>query len=175
VSPPPAEFKPLKTFEQWRDKLTELLDDADTIGAQDPSPQAQVLKLNKRLTDFQVWSPPDTPGLEDLDAIAENARLALLDDAVGDRVRELANTRSVLLMLGKELERREAEDRQAAASMRLDKLTAALPKVNDAIHAALELKQVLDGSTDKDLAVTLENALDDLQQLRETVEEIVRA
>lgn len=175
MSPPPAEFKTLKTFEQWRDKLSELLDEADAIAAQDPAPQGPVLKLNKRFTDFQVWSPPDVEGVEDLDTIAENARLAMLDDAVGDRVRELANTRSVLLTLGKELERRAEQDRQAAASMRLDKLTAALPKVNDAIHAALELKQTIDAAADKDLAATVEKALDGLQRLREAVEDIVRA
>lgn len=173
MSPPPAEFKPLKTFEQWREKLSELLDEADAIGAQDPSPQAAVLKLNKRLTDFQVWSPPDVPGLEELDDIAENARRAMLDDAVGDRVRELANTRSVLLTLGKDLERRAEQDRQTAAFMRMDKLSAALPKVNEAIHAALELRQVVDDATDEDLLATVDNAIEGLQKLRDIVEEIV--
>jgi len=175
VSPPPAEFKPLKTFAQWREKLSDLLDEADALGAQDPSPQAGVLKLNRRFTDFQVWSPPEVTGVEELDSIAENARLALLDNAVGDRIRELANTRSVLLTLGKELERRAEQDRQTASSMRMDKLTATLPKVNEAIQAALALKQVIDQATDKDLAATVEKALDGLQKLRETVEDIVRA
>jgi len=178
MSPPPVEFRNIKTFADWKTKLRSLLVEAgavaemDTTG--DEAGHRAVLDLNKRLTAFQLWSDPEIDGTEELDDIANQVRIDLLQDSINRRIQAIAARSATLESLSKSVEVRAAEDNAIAAHMRGEALHAALGAINSAVTAGISLEKSLDTDTDAEFAKKLKKTLNSLQELRNQVETMTR-
>jgi hypothetical protein len=176
MTPPPAsDFSDLSGYDDWSEALAGMLKEAAALAKQDPIPAAKVTEIGKRLRAFREQSPDSLDGVLKLDEIAAGAARSLRASLVNDRILALEKSQDDLLALGKQLRQQSEHDKLEAAAMRLDMLTATLPKVNEAIHAALELKLVIEETTDKELAASINKALDALKKLRESVEDVMQA
>ena len=177
MSPIPAEFKELETFEDWKEKLSALLDEAAKIAELDTGDDAvldRLLKLNDRLTAFQNWSDPEVDGTDELDRIAKQARQDLLESSINRRIQAIAARSADLEVAGKVLERRSIRDAAEAAAIRAEAVSEALHAVNTAVSSAISLKQSLDPVEDADFARKLEKALDSLQSIRDEIGTLAR-
>jgi hypothetical protein len=160
------EFDGLMGFEQWRDKLLSLLEEAASM-KQDASMQARVL-MSGRLRSFMVASPADE-AIDALDPVAAEAARGVLEQGIEARLASLAARTAELKAVTRDLERRADEARRAASALRLEKTTAAVRSVTESIASLRELAGSL-AAADGDLATRVKDAVDALQAARAKLE-----
>jgi hypothetical protein len=180
-----SEFDKIKNLAGWRAKLDELLQ-AARAAAQDDDLDAR-LEVADRLTEFIVNNPPAltddlaTAEYADMDRVAKDAHDALLLVTIQERVAGIMSKTAELAALRKQIEGRAAANREAAASIRLEKARRVVAATTDAVTAMLDLKREIEraadsGIQDADL-VALGKQLDVLigstQTLRSDVESIL--
>lgn len=180
-----TEFDKIKNLAGWRDKLDELLAEAKKAAQVDDLDQR--LKVADRLTQFIVNNPPALPDdpasveYEEMDRVAKDAHDALLLATIQERVAGIMGRTAELAALRKKIESRIAANREAAASIRLEKARRVVESTTNAVAAMMELKKEIEraaeaGAQEADLAALgrqLGSLIEKIQTLRNEVETIL--
>lgn len=181
-----SEFDKIKNLAGWRAKLDELLEAARAV-AQNDDLDAR-LKVADRLTEFIVNNPPALPDdpataeYEDMDRVAKDAHDALLLATIQERVAGIMSQTAELAALRKKVEGRTSANREAAASIRLEKARRVVAATTDAVAAMMDLKKEIEraaegGIQDADTAALgkqLVTLIERIQTLRSDVENSIR-
>jgi hypothetical protein len=180
-----SEFDKIKNLAGWRAKLDELLAAARAV-AQNDDLDAR-LKVADRLTEFIIKNPPALPDdpatteYEDMDRVAKEAHDALLLATIQERVASIMSKTAELAALRKKIEGRAAANREAAASIRLEKARRVVAATTDAVAAMTELKKEIERAADSEvqdadmaaLGKQLDTLITRIQTLRSDVETIL--
>jgi len=162
-----ADWSGLRTYEDWADKLAELLDAARVALASGDSNARGTAKRD--LMTFIDKSPNWL--IKDLDEIADAARRELskaqIDDAltgIEDRTAELVRLRK---LIGGATEGALA----AASSMRLERAKAVIDSTTGVITQMRQLKDtVVEEGGNGDLVALIEKTVSSVQKLRDSLE-----
>lgn len=180
----PNEFEKLKSVSAWRSKLDELLR-AARESAQEEDLDAR-LAVADRLTTFIVCNPlpvagdPATLEYDDMDRIAKEAHDALLLGTIQERVAGIMSRTAELATLRKSIDARAEANRQAAASIRLEKVRRVVDATTEAVTALKALQGHLESSDDVNdgakvmaLLKDVDKAITSIQALRNDVETVL--
>ena len=163
-----SQWSGLKTFEDWKKKLNELLDEGRKASAANDD-EAR-LKLCSQLRIFVTKSRPNTPEILELDGIASEAQQALSMQVASDAVGRIEARTTELILLAKHLEQVAEKVEADAASLRLEKARAAVDAITDAARALNDFDAVLLTGTDEELSGRLKEIVAALKKLRDTIE-----
>jgi hypothetical protein len=180
-----SEFDKIKNLAGWRAKLDELLKAAREVAQDDDLDKR--LAVADRLTRFIVNNPPALPDdpataeYDDMDRVAKDAHDALLLATIQERVAGIMSKTAELASLRKKIEGRTAANREAAASIRLEKARRVVEATTGAVSAMKDLKKEIEqgigsGVEDADLAALgkqLDTLIERIQTLRSNVETIM--
>src|SRR5688572_27393689 len=128
-----SEWDNLKTYEDWKNKLAELMDEARR--ASQANDDAALISIAPRLRTFVQKSRPNTPEVLALDRIAADAQRALTLQLASDAIARIEARTSALLVLGKTLQQIGARAEADASVLRLDRSYGAVDAIIGAHRA----------------------------------------
>lgn len=163
-----TEWDGIEGVEGWRAKLESLLREAEALPA-NADVQTR-LKMNRRLTEFQLRSTPNTDEILELDAIAEAARAAVIKAGIDERLEGLAEGSAALARFTKQLRDRAASLQADARSLRFERADAAVRSITDSIKSIRDLIAAMDIASDEDLVKKSERLITTLQNFRGEIE-----
>ena len=163
-----TDFGDIRGFHAWKNKLEELLVEAERLGEEDDFEARQALAAS--FVDFIVGSTPNTPEILSLDRIANQARKSILTSAIDNRLQSLADRRQELLLLTKEVAVASDAAKDAASSLRLERAREVVTSLTATIRSVKEFKEALKDGEDVSLAQPLEKLVESLKQTRDTIE-----
>lgn len=163
-----TEWDGIEGVEGWRAKLESLLREAEALPA-NADVQAR-LKMNRRLTEFQLRSVPNTDEILELDAIAESARAAEIKAGVEERLEGLAAGSAELARFTKQLRERSAGLLADARSLRFERADQAVQSLTETIKSVRELIATLETATEAELVKKSERLITTLQNFRSEIE-----
>jgi acetoin utilization deacetylase AcuC-like enzyme len=161
-------FKKLGTREDWEAALAEIIDAARTaVTAKDEDAISEAIDLLNKFIDV---SPPAQAWSTGLDDHAREALGELALDVVTATNEDLASRTEELRRIAKAVAATAANNEQAAAGIRHEKLTKALVSVMDAAKAAKELQAaVQDTAGDEKIADAAEALLKTIATFKDVV------
>lgn len=163
-----TEWDGIEGVEGWRAKLESLLREAEALPA-NANVQTR-LKMNRRLTDFQLRSTPNSDDILELDAIAEAARAAVIKAGIDERLEGLAEGSAALARFTKQLRQRAASLEADARSLRFERADKAVQSLTDTIRTVRDLIDTLDAAAEDDLVKKSERLITTLQNFRSEIE-----
>ena len=163
-----SDWKNLKTFEDWKAKLEELLEEGRKASAANDDDAR--LETCSQLRMFVQKSRPNTPEILELDGIASEAQQALSTQVASDAVGRIEARTTEILLLAKMVEQVAIKAESDAATLRLDKAHAAVDAITQASRALTDFDTVLQEGTDEELAARVKEILASLKKLRDAIE-----
>jgi hypothetical protein len=163
-----SEWDNLKTYDDWKGKLEDLLDEGRKASAADDDESR--LELCSRLRMFVQKSRPNTPEVLDLDRIASEATRTLSLDVAEGAVDRIEARTAELIVLGKTLQQVAAQAESDAASLRLEKAHAAIDAIIGVQRALDDFDSILQSGTDEEIGGRIKEVLGILKKLRDTIE-----
>jgi len=163
-----TEWDGIEGVEGWRAKLESLLREAEALPA-NADVQTR-LKMNRRLTDYQLRSTPNTDDILELDAIAESARAAVIKAGIDERLEGLAAGSAELARFSKQLRQRTSGLQADARSLRFERADKAVQALSESIRSIRDLIASLETSTEEELVKKSERLITTLQNFRSEIE-----
>ncbi len=163
-----SEWDGIEGVEGWRNKLNELLGEAEAMAKNQNIDDR--LALSRRLTDFILQSSPGTPEIKQLDEIAGDTAKGLLMGTIDDRLKSIRAASVEYTKLAKQFDAQAETASAAASSIRLERIHRVATSLTDSINAVKELRTGLKEGEDDELAARLDRALKSLQDFRNSIE-----
>jgi len=157
------------SVENWRTKLSALLDQGKTAAASGDS--AAVRRVSKALTQFVIDSPGALgEGILALDEIAQGAVSDFLIEDINRQVDAIAARTAELARLTKQMEAQAAQTAEEANSIRLQRAHAVVETLTKSVGALVDLRVALKEGDDAQLAKRIEEALGIITSVRDAVD-----
>lgn len=163
-----SEWDNIEGFQQWSDKLGELLT-AATQAASDPDREAR-FAVSSRLREFIDHSWPNDQAIRALDDIAMQAAKDLMLETIDQRLREIVGRTAEWQRVTKQFRDRAAAAAAQAASIRLEKAHRVAQALTESVHLLQDLKGSLSDADDPEFAKNVAKAVETLQKLRAQIE-----
>ncbi len=163
-----TEWDGIEGVEGWRAKLESLLSEAEALPA-NADVQTR-LKMNRRLTDYQLRSSPNSEEILELDAIAEAARAAVIKAGIEERLEGLAAGSAELARLTKQLRERAAGLQSDAKSLRFERVDKTVQALSESIRCIRDLISSFESATEEELVRKSERLITTLQNFRSEIE-----
>lgn len=163
-----SEWDNIEGFQQWSDKLGELLAEA-RAAASDPDSSAR-FTVSERLTEFILNSRPNDEAIKALDAVAARASQDLMLSVLDERLREIIGRTAEWHQIAKQFSEQTATAGEKAAAIRLEQAHRLAQSLTESVHRLQELRGSLGDTDDPEFARSLARAVETLQKLRTQVE-----
>lgn len=163
-----SEWDDVKGFQQWSDKLGELLDVAKPA-ALDPDVEAR-FSASRRLTEFIQNSWPNDEPIMALDKIAAQAAQDLMLETIDARLREISGRTAEWLQISKQFRDLAEQANRRAAEIRLEKVHRVALSLTESVHLLQDLRSSLSDVDDPEFAKSVAKAVETLQRLRMQIE-----
>jgi len=167
-----SEWTGITGYEGWRDKLSELLDEAARAARE--SDIDRRFGVSDRLLMFMRKSYPNDESIRALDDIARQAAADLMMTTIEERLAAISQRTGQYLQLTKAFEARAAENEAAAASIRLEHVMNVIDSTTKTIESVRELKESLkDTAGDRKVAAMIDDTIEAIEKLRSRVGKLV--
>jgi hypothetical protein len=163
-----SEWDNITGFQQWSDKLDELLGAAEALASD--SGTAARLAASRRFRDFIDNSWPNDEAIKALDEIAARAAQDLMLDTVDARLREIAGRTAELRQITKQFRDQAAAVGARATEIRLQKAHRVAQSLTESVHLLKDLRSELSEADDGDLVKNVGRAVETIQKLRALIE-----
>lgn len=163
-----SEWDNIDGFQQWSDKLGELLD-AAVDAARNPDREAR-FTVSRRLRAFIDNSWPNDEAIVTLDRIAAQTAKDLMLDTIDARLREIVGRTAEWQLIAKQFRDQAAAAGAQAASIRLEKAHRVALSLTESVHLLQDLRSSLGDADDPEFARNVARAVDTLQKLRAQIE-----
>ncbi len=163
-----SEWDHIEGFQQWSDKLGELLG-AAREAARNPDSEAR-FAVSDRLTQFILNSYPNDEAIKALDEIAARASQDLMLGVLDARLMEIVGRTAEWHQVTKQFSAQAAALGAQAASIRLEKAHRVAQALTESVHRLQDLRTSLGDADDPELVRTVTRAVDTLQKLRAQIE-----
>lgn len=165
-----SEWDNIEGFQQWSDKLGELLN-AATQAASNPDRDAR-FAVSSRLREFIDNSWPNDRAIRALDDIAVQAAKDLMLETIDQRLREIVGRTAEWQQIAKQFRDLSDAAGAQAASIRLEKAHRVAQSLTESVHLLQDLRASLGDTSDPELARNLAKAVETLQRLRAQIERV---
>jgi hypothetical protein len=165
-----SEWDNIEGFQQWSDKLGELLA-AATQAANNPDRDAR-FDVSSRLRDFIDNSWPNDQATRALDDIAVQAAKDLMLETIDLRLREIVGRTAEWRQITKQFRDQASTAGAQAASIRLEKAHRVALSLTESVHLLQDLRSSLSDTDDPEFARNVAKAVDTLQKLRAQIERV---
>lgn len=163
-----SEFNGITGLDGWSAKLKSLLEEAKLVAQQDELDKR--LTICDRLTEFVFESRPDTPEIKELDRIAKETAIALLEQSIEERLKTIIARTVEYKRLAKEFETQAKENEANAESIRLKNIIQTVDSATAMINSAKELKDSLkENAGDKKVAALIDETVKAIEALRSRI------
>jgi hypothetical protein len=165
-----SEWDNIEGFQQWSDKLGELLGEAREA-ARNPDSAAR-FAVSDRLTEFILNSRPNNEAIKALDEIAARASQDLMLGVLDERLMEIVGRTAEWLQIAKQFSEQAAAAGAQAASIRLEKAHRVALSLTESVHRLQDLHSSLVDADDPEFAKSVTKAVETLQKLRAQIERV---
>lgn len=165
-----SEWDTINGFQQWSDKLGELLDTA-MEAARNPDREAR-FTVSRRLREFIDNSWPNDQAIAALDKIAAQTAKDLMLDSIDERLGEIVGRTAEWQLITKQFRDLAAAAGTQAASIRLEKAHRVALSLTESVHLLQDLRSSLSDTDDPEFARNMVKAVDSLQKLRAQIERV---
>ena len=160
-------------YKKWKDALKAILDRAAQAAKKKGDTLTERLKISKEFTAFIRSSRPNVPEILELDAIAKKAAIDLLRKEIEDRVAKIQSRDAEYAALIKVTEARIVANKEAAATLRLTKVTAAIDAATQTVESFKKAKESLkDTASDQKLSKALDDATKTVEALKKLLAKV---
>lgn len=163
-----SEWDHIEGFQQWSDKLGELLGEAREAarGSDDDARFA----VSDRLTEFILHSRPNDQAIRALDDLAAKTSKDLMLGTIEERLREIVGRTAEWQLISKQFRDLSAAAGAQAATLRLEKAHRVAQSLTESVHLLQDLRNSLGEVSDPDFARNVAKAVETLQKLRVQIE-----
>ena len=165
-----SEWDNISGFQQWSDKLGELLD-AAREAAHNPDSNAR-FAVSDRLTEFILNSRPNDQAIKALDNLAARTSQDLMLGTIDERLREIIGRTAEWHQITKQFSDQAAAAGAQAASVRLEKAHRVALSLTESVHLLQDLRSSLSDTDDPEFARNVGKAVETLQKLRVQIERV---
>jgi len=165
-----SEWDNISGFQQWSDKLGELLGEAREA-ARNPESNAR-FAISDRLTEFILNSRPNDQAIKALDSLAARTSQDLMLGTIDERLREIVGRTAEWHQITKQFSDQAAAAGTQAASIRLEKAHRVALSLTESVHRLQDLRSSLSDTDDPEFARNVGKAVDTLQKLRAQIERV---
>ena len=163
-----SEWDNIDGFQQWSDKLGELLDVA-VDAARNPDREAR-FTVSRRLRAFIDNSWPNDQAIKALDSLAARTSQDLMLGTIDERLREIVGRTAEWHQITKQFSDQAAAAGAQAAAIRLEKAHRVALSLTESMHLLQDLRSSLRDTEDSEFARNVAKAVDTLQKLRAQME-----
>lgn len=163
-----SEWDNIEGFQQWSEKLGELLGEAREAARNSDS--AARFAVSDRLTEFILNSRPNNEAIKALDEIAARASQDLMLGVLDERLMEIVGRTAEWLQITKQFSEQAAAAGAQAASIRLEKAHRVAISLTESVHRLQDLRSSLVDADDPEFARSVTKAVETLQKLRAQIE-----
>lgn len=163
-----SEWDNIEGFQQWSEKLGELLGEAREAARNSDS--AARFAVSDRLTEFILNSRPNNEAIKALDEIAARASQDLMLGLLDERLMEIVGRTAEWLQITKQFSEQAAAAGAQAASIRLEKAHRVAISLTESVHRLQDLRSSLVDADDPEFARSVTKAVETLQKLRAQIE-----
>lgn len=165
-----SEWDNIEGFQQWSDKLGELLGEAREA-ARNPDSDAR-FAMSDRLTEFILNSRPNDQAIKALDNLAARTSQDLMLGTIDERLREIVGRTAEWLQITKQFSDQAAAAGEKAAAIRLEKAHRVAQSLTESVHLLQDLRSSLSDADDPEFARHVSKAVETLQKLRALIERV---
>lgn len=165
-----SEWDNIEGFQQWSDKLGELLGEAREA-ARNPDSNAR-FAVSDRLTEFILNSRPNDEAIKALDNLAARTSQDLMLGILDERLREIVGRTAEWHQITKQFGDQAVAAGAQAASIRLEKAHRVAQSLTESVHLLQELRSSLSDTDDPEFAKSMAKAVETLQKLRAQIERV---
>lgn len=165
-----SEWDNIEGFQQWSDKLGELLGEA-RVAARNPDSDAR-FAVSDRLTEFILNSRPNNEAIKALDDIAARTSQNLMLGILDERLMEIIGRTAEWLQIAKQFSEQAASAGAQAAVIRLEKAHQVALSLTESVHRLQELRSSLSDADDPEFVKSVSKAVETLQKLRAQIERV---
>ena len=163
-----SEWDNIEGFQQWSDKLGELLGEAREVAHHPDS--APRFAISDRLSEFIQNSRPNNEAIKALDKLAARASQDLMLGTLDERLKEIIGRTAEWHQITKQFSDLAAAAGAQAAAIRLEKAHRVALALTESVHRLQDLRSSLSETDAPEFARNVAKAVDTLQKLRAQIE-----